>query len=54
MEILGGLPKIPGGTVGWGRMYKESVYANEENGLKDAHFGGSGKCLGAEMSIKSV
>lgn len=24
-------------------MFKESVYANKENGLKDAHLGGSGK-----------
>ena len=39
MRILRDLPKRPGGPVGWGRMFKEAVYAIEQNLLR-------GRCVG--------
>ena len=39
VRILRDLPKRPGGPVGWGRTFKEAVYAIEQNLLR-------GRCVG--------
>jgi len=33
--IISGLPKRPGGLVGWGRTFEEAAFAIEENRPKD-------------------
>jgi len=33
--IISGLPKRPGGPVGWGRTFEEAAFAIEENRPKD-------------------
>ena len=35
VEILCGLPKRPGGAIGWGRTFEGTVCANEENKPED-------------------
>ena len=35
MGIISGLPKRPGGLVGWGRTFEEAAFAIEENRPKD-------------------
>ena len=39
VEILCGLPKRPGGAIGWGRTFEGTVCANEENKPKDTRVG---------------